>query len=72
MERTHVESSALVSVGYDKSHHLLELEFKDGKVYQYAGVPANIYAELMAAESKGHYFNTKIHNVYQSTPVEDK
>jgi hypothetical protein len=60
MQREPVESSTLASVGYDKTQFLLELEFRSGELYQYAGPPDNIYRELMAAESKGRFFNQNI------------
>ncbi|RLT27686.1 MAG: KTSC domain-containing protein [Chloroflexi bacterium] len=69
MERAHVESSELASVGYDEPHHVLEVEFVAGGVYRYGGVPASTYRELMAADSLGRYFNTHIrgHYLYAKT-----
>jgi len=60
MQREPVESSTLASVGYDKTQFLLELEFRSGELYQYAGPPDRIYRELMVAESKGRFFNQNI------------
>jgi hypothetical protein len=61
MKRLPVESSTLISVGYDKASATLELEFRDG-VYQYFGVPADVYNGLMNADSKGSYFNRVLRN----------
>lgn len=33
------------------------MEFRDGTVYQYAGVPLKTYHGLLQAGSKGSYFN---------------
>jgi hypothetical protein len=57
MERIAVSSTELASVGYDESNSVMEVEFQQGGVYQYFGVPADVYAGLMAASSKGTYFN---------------
>jgi hypothetical protein len=62
MERVPVESSSLVSVGYDSGTLTLEIEFKSGTVYQYFDVPENIHAELMNHNSKGTYFSAVIKN----------
>lgn len=64
MNRQPVESSMLHSVGYDPVESILELEFHDGRFYQYGKVPEEIYRELMAADSKGRYFLTYIQDQY--------
>ena len=60
IERTPVRSSALRSVGYDREQQTLEIEFTNGAAYQYFGVPAEVYRELMAAESHGRYFHQHV------------
>ncbi|MCG8404153.1 MAG: KTSC domain-containing protein [Phycisphaerales bacterium] len=57
MDRISVESSSLASVGYEPDTSKLEVEFNTGEVYQYSGVPTNVYDGLMAAPSKGKYFD---------------
>ncbi|MFC7010063.1 KTSC domain-containing protein [Halalkalicoccus salilacus] len=65
MNRTPVSSSNLSSVGYNKNSRILEIEFNDGRVYQYSNVPTSIYEGLMAASSHGKYFHRHIRDVYQ-------
>ena len=60
MERIPVQSTNLVSVGYDTGSLTLEIEFNTGSIYQYFGVPQNVYEELMGAASKGRYFDQNI------------
>lgn len=62
MKRIPVESSSLSSVGYDSENAILEIEFKSGGIYQYSGVPQDVYDGLMNAESKGKYFHQYIKN----------
>jgi len=69
MVRQPVSSSNLSSVGYDSQKKVLEVEFKNGSVYQYFEVPESKYAELIEASSVGSYFNTHIKNVFQYTQV---
>ncbi len=57
MERIPVSSSNLASVGYDVNSAVLEIEFNHGGVYQYTGVPEEIYLGLINAGSHGIYFN---------------
>ncbi|MFJ8625895.1 KTSC domain-containing protein [Kitasatospora sp. NPDC093550] len=64
MERTAVDSSVLRSVGYDPVARVLELEFTGGSVYRYAGVPARVHRELLAAESLGRYFLRRVRGRY--------
>lgn len=60
MDRIPVQSSNLASVGYDSSISMLEIEFNNGGIYQYYGVPQEIYEGLMNAGSKGTYFHQNI------------
>ena len=60
MQRTHVSSSNIASIGYDATTHVLEVEFNDGSVYQYSGVPKSVYRELMSAGSHGSYFDSYV------------
>lgn len=69
MLRVAVESSTMVSVGYEKKGKILEIEFTSGAVYQYADVPASVHKALMHAESKGRYFNSEIRDTYDYQPV---
>jgi hypothetical protein len=57
MMRQDVVSSELRSVGHDEESLVLEVEFHSGGVYRYFGVPRDLYLNLMAAESKGRFFN---------------
>lgn len=66
MQRQPVTSSAIASVGYDRSRRTLEVEFVSGSVYQYAGVPPTVHEEFLAASSLGHYFGTDIRD---ATPI---
>lgn len=57
MERKHVDSSNLKSIGYDSNTQTLEIEFLNGGLYQYSKVPERIYNGLMSASSHGSYFD---------------
>lgn len=67
--RRPVESSALHAVGYSRKLHALEVEFHDGLVYRYLEVPAPVYRELMAADSKARYYNHYVRGKYRSLRV---
>ncbi len=60
-----VNSSLLASVSYEAIKSVLQLQFCDGAVYCYFAVPAVIYDSLLAAESKGAYFNRKIRDRFR-------
>jgi len=64
MQRESVDSSNIKSVGYDSEASILEVEFKRGAIYQYAGVPSSVYEELMSAKSAGKYFAAHIAKTY--------
>ena len=64
MERPSVTSSNINSIGYDADSQILEIEFDNGSVYEYSGVPEGEHTGLMNADSKGTYFNANIKNRY--------
>jgi len=69
MERTAVSSSNILSIGYDPASYILEIEFKDGTIYQYQEVMQNEFDGLLESGSKGQYFNVNIKNRYSYTKL---
>ncbi|RNI15980.1 KTSC domain-containing protein [Methanohalophilus sp. RSK] len=69
MQRKHVTSSNLKSVGYDSATNILEIEFNNGGIYRYSGVPARAYDELMSSSSHGKYFHKNIRDKYSTKKV---
>ena len=59
-----VESSLLMEVAYEPGDRVLWLRFLNGRTYRYSDVPAEVYADLLEAESKGRFFNLEIKDVY--------
>jgi hypothetical protein len=69
MNRTYVTSSNVESVGYDLNSQTLEVEFKNGYVYQYFDVPETIYDSMLNAESAGKYLIDNIKGVFRYARV---
>lgn len=69
MKRTRVNSSNIASVGYDAQSQMLEVEFQNGSIYQYASVPKSVYDAFMVAPSKGRFLNDKIRDRYRHRQV---
>lgn len=69
MNHIKVDSSDIISIGYDPDVKVLEVLFAAGRMYQYANVPENVYKELMEAESIGGYFSRHIRDVYPHAKV---
>lgn len=55
-----VKSSNLTAARYDPSKATMEVAFRSGGVYRYAQVPAEVWAEFTAAQSKGRFFQQRI------------
>ena len=61
-----VTSRAIAAVGYDPIGGRLCIQFKnDSKFYDFCGVPERIYQGLIAAPSKGTYYNDHIRDRYR-------
>ncbi|WP_080698481.1 KTSC domain-containing protein [Janthinobacterium lividum] len=69
MERISVSSSNIEAIGYDQGSETLEVEFKNGSVYQYFDVPEQIYTDLSAAGSVGGYLAAHIKGIYRFSRV---
>lgn len=69
MDRTPVTSSNVCSIGYDIDSQTLEVEFNNGAVYQYSGVPEYEYTGLMDSDSKGARIHSHIKNQYSCTKL---
>lgn len=69
MERINVISSNLKSVGYDKSTNILEIEFHQGTVYQYFGVPESIFISLINSSSKGEFHSQFIKDNFNYSKI---
>lgn len=71
-ERAPVQSSSIVSLGYEPGEHdrgVLEVEFASGKAYCYHGVPRGEFDRLKAAASVGRHFHVHIKSAgYAVTP----
>ena len=63
-----VESTQIMAIGHDEESKTLAIQFKGGSVYHYQNVPVSLFAELMAAESKGKFFGQNLKNAVDKYP----
>jgi hypothetical protein len=69
MEIIKVESSNVEAIGYDKESETLQVEFKNGGIYQYFDVPQHIFQEFHNADSIGKYLAYNIKGNYRYSKV---
>ena len=65
MDMVRVISSAITAVGYDAATARMKITFKQGRTYDFCRVPSHVHQGLMAAGSKGSYFDRFIKDRYQ-------
>jgi len=69
MERKPSMSSNIQSVGYDAENEILEVEFHSqtgpGRVYQYTGVPKDVWRDWDAGGFRGSLFAKRIKPMYR-------
>ena len=58
-----VQSSNILSVGYDNSTKSLYVNYKSG-IYKYDNVESSVYENLMSSDSKGRFMNENIKGRY--------
>ena len=54
-QRVLVDSACITSVAFDSEARVLQIEFTNGLVYDYLGVPAAVCSDLLSAPSKGAF-----------------
>ena len=54
----------IVRANYDPETEVLSLQFTNGMIYDYPGVPVSVYAGLLEADSPGRYYHQNIRGVY--------
>lgn len=59
-----VDSSMMQAIGYDEATRTLHILFNSGKTYEYADVPTDVFADFLAADSKGVFFRSEIDECY--------
>lgn len=59
-----LNSSNLSAAEYDGPSRTLTIQFVDGSIYKYSGVPEATAAGLFSAPSKGQYFHRAIKGIY--------
>ena len=69
MLRQVVTSEIIDSVGYDAETLTLEVQFRNGWLYRYDDVPAEIYRALMSADSHGRYLKRNIVDQFVTTRI---
>lgn len=69
MERRAVVSSNISEVGYHEASETLEVLFRNGRMYQYFGVPLRVYQELVHSESCGRYLSRQVKGRYRYARV---
>ena len=67
--RQSIKSTCLSTIGYAPQTLTLEARFRSGGLYWYFGVSPHIYAQLLAAPSKGRFFVRQIKGRYPFVQV---
>lgn len=60
------QSTNIAKHGYDPASKTMVMEFKNGKVFEYRGVPQQIFEKYQASESQGSFFANNIKGRYQT------
>ncbi len=59
-----VVSTEIEWIGYDNKREMLQVEFIEGKIYQYDGVPESVYKAFLDATSHGAFFEDFVKSRY--------
>ena len=62
--RVALDSTALTCASYSPDSNILQVEFRNGLVYEYLGVSRSLYEQLLTASSKGAFLGRFIRNCF--------
>jgi hypothetical protein len=72
MKMTKVDSTMINAIGYDPVTKITEIEFKNGKVYEYHDIHQDYHDALAKAESIGKHLNSVFkHHASKIIPKND-
>jgi hypothetical protein len=72
MKRQPVKSTNVEAVGYNAEEKILEVAFRNGGIYQYAGVQPEMYADLLEAESIGRFVSQVVRSGRKGLRIEEE
>lgn len=70
MDRQPVKSGMLKAIGYDAAKQVLSVEFADGGIYEYSGVPPEVHEKMLASDSIGKFFASGVRDQFKSKKIE--
>ena len=70
-ETLEIKSTVISVVTYQKDAKQLSIEFVNGRIYIYKGVPLKVFDKMRTNKSAGKYFNSIIKNNYECETTED-
>ncbi|WNY23140.1 hypothetical protein MmiHf6_04430 [Methanimicrococcus hongohii] len=65
-----VSSPAIKSIGYDKEHEILYVEFHESGLYRYHDVPPKVYDALMSDRHHARYYDEHIKTKYRGEKLD--
>lgn len=63
------QSENIAEVAFDGDGGTLTVTFKDGRAYEYSGVPQEVYMGMQRAPSVGSYFHRNVRSRYNYTEI---
>jgi len=64
-----IHSTNLKFASYQTESKTLAVTFKNGSIYEYYGVPWEVFTKLRMSESQGKFLNSNINKVYKYKKV---
>lgn len=64
-----VQSTTIAQHGYDPASQQMYMQFKNGNIYRYSGVPQKVFDQYAQSESQGSFHASQIKGRYQTDLV---
>ncbi|MDR0768195.1 MAG: KTSC domain-containing protein [Methanosarcinales archaeon] len=65
-----ISSPAIQSIGYDKDHEILYVQFHESGLYRYHNVSPKVYDELMSDRHHTRYYDENIRAKYKGEKMD--
>ncbi len=64
-----VESTWITDLTYNRPNKILTMRLSNGRTYSIPGISRTLFDNWTKASSKGHFWHTRIKNVYRATRI---
>lgn len=69
MQMISVKSKSIASIGYENEGEQMQVNFRNGEILVFQGIPVQLFNNFMIARQKGKFYGIYIRGKYPSIKI---